>query len=117
MVIAPKQANEIERLRKLAHTMDTSFTLPGTSFRFGWDAIIGLVPGVGDLGGAVISAYIVHRARRMGVGRAAVLRMTINVLADLFVGAVPLAGDAFDASFKANRRNVLLLERALDRDA
>ena len=79
--------------------------------RFGLDPIIGLVPGLGDLAGAVLSGYIVIEGIRMGVSRAGVVRMLANVGIDAIVGSVPVLGDLFDAGWKANNRNVALIER------
>ena len=101
-------AERIKRLRALAWLLDNSIPLPG-GFRVGVDAIIGLVPGIGDAIGALISAYIVNEARSMGAPRSVLLRMMSNVMIETVVGAVPFAGDLFDAAFKANSRNLALL--------
>jgi hypothetical protein len=79
--------------------------------RIGLDPIIGLVPGIGDAIGAVISAYIINEARSMGAPTSVLLRMTGNVMIETIVGAIPFAGDLFDAAYKANMRNLALLER------
>jgi hypothetical protein len=100
----------IERLRAFARVLDSAFVLPGTRFRFGVDAIIGLVPGLGDAVGAVFSAYIVLQAIRLGASRATLLRMVWNVAVETVVGVVPILGDLFDAGYKANLRNVRLLD-------
>lgn len=91
--------------------MDSAFTVPGLGIRFGMDAILGLIPGIGDAATSLVSAYIINRAYRLGASRATLARMTINFLVDLIVGALPLAGDAFDVYWKANQRNVDLLRR------
>jgi hypothetical protein len=101
-------AERTRRLRTLAWLMDNSIPLPG-GLRIGVDAIIGLVPGIGDAIGALISAYIINEAREMGAPRSLLLRMMGNVIIDTVVGAVPLAGDLFDAAFKSNSRNLALL--------
>lgn len=101
-------AERAKRLRALAWLMDNSIPLPG-GFRIGIDAIIGLVPGIGDAVGALISAYIVNEARGMGAPRSILLRMMGNVMIETLIGAVPFAGDLFDAAFKANSRNLALL--------
>lgn len=103
-------AERIKRLRALAWLMDNSIPLPG-GFRIGVDAIIGLVPGIGDAIGALISAYIVNEARDMGAPRSVLLRMMSNVMIETVIGAIPFAGDLFDAGFKANSRNLALLAR------
>ena len=96
------------RLRTIAWLMDNSIPLPG-GFRIGVDALIGLVPGVGDAIGALISAYIINEARSMGAPRSVLLRMMSNVMIETLIGAIPFAGDLFDAAFKANSRNLALL--------
>jgi hypothetical protein len=102
--------DRMQRLRSLAWLLDDSIPLPG-GFRVGLDAVIGLIPGLGDALGALVSAYILNEARRLGAPRSVLMRMTGNVLLETVVGAVPFAGDLFDAAFKANMRNLALLER------
>lgn len=89
--------------------MDNSIPLPG-GMRIGADALIGLIPGIGDAVGALISAYLVNEARAMGAPRSVLLRMMGNVFIETVIGAIPFAGDLFDAAFKANMRNLALLE-------
>ena len=101
-----------EQLKTLAWLLDSSIRLPG-GFRIGVDPLIGLVPFFGDAAGVVLSAYLVTRAAHLGVPRAVVMRMIMNVAVEGVVGLVPLAGDVFDAAWKANQRNVRLLERHL----
>lgn len=103
------------RLEQLAHLMDSAFVVPGINRRVGLDAVIGLVPIVGDIAGMAIASYIVYEARRLGAPRWLVWRMMANVALDGAIGTVPLAGDLLDAAFKANRRNVALLRRHLER--
>jgi hypothetical protein len=100
-----------KELELLAHVMDNAFEVPGVGLRFGFDAILGLIPGVGDAGTSLASAYVIHRAHWLGVGRATLARMAANVALDFLVGAVPFAGDLFDFYWKANRRNVELLRK------
>jgi hypothetical protein len=99
-----------EQLRRLAWLLDSSIGIPGTRFRFGVDALLGLVPFLGDAAGVLLSSYIVLEAARMGVPRALLVRMGANVAIEGLVGAIPLLGDLFDAAWKANQRNVRLLE-------
>ena len=106
----------VARLDALATLLDTAFILPGTNVRFGFDALIGLVPGIGDAITTAISLYIVHEARQLGAPAHLILRMLANVAVDAFVGAVPLVGDAFDVLWRANRRNVRLLREWLARE-
>ena len=105
----------LARLETLAHLMDTAFVIPGINRRVGFDALIGLVPVIGDVAGMVISSFIVYEAKRLGAPRWLVARMGLNVAFDGLIGAVPVAGDLFDAAFKANRRNVRLLRRWMER--
>jgi hypothetical protein len=98
-------------MRTLARWLDDSLRLPGTKRRIGLDPILGLVPVLGDTLGLLLSCYIVFEARRLGAPRALLGRMLANVAIETLVGSVPLIGDAFDAGWKANLRNVALLER------
>lgn len=116
-VDADELARTLQRMRTLAKFMDTAYRIPGTNFRFGWDAILGLIPGVGDLATGIVSASIVGYALRMGVRKRTLARMLANLGVDMTVGAVPLLGDLFDAGFKSNIRNVALLEREIARRA
>ncbi|CAN5306748.1 hypothetical protein BH20GEM2_BH20GEM2_02090 [soil metagenome] len=110
MLIHPPDDPRLRRLRGLGHLLDASIRIPGTRRRFGLDPLIGLLPGVGDGVGAVLSSYIIVEAARYGVPRATLLRMAGNVAIDALVGVVPLLGDLFDAGWKANLRNLALLE-------
>jgi len=101
------------RLGKLAHMLDSAIPLPG-GYRVGFDGIIGLVPGIGDLTGAAFSSYIIAEAHRLGVSRIVLMRMLGNMAVESLVGVIPVAGDLFDFAWKANRRNVALLERHMD---
>jgi hypothetical protein len=98
-----------QRLNFLAWLLDSSIPIPGTRLTVGLDALVGLLPFIGDLIGVVLSSYILAEANRMGVGRAILARMALNVAIDGVVGIVPLFGDAFDAAWKANQKNVRLL--------
>lgn len=105
------------RVDSLARLLDSAVRIPGTSFRVGIDPLLGLLPGAGDVLAAGLSGYIVYAGARLGVPRATLARMVLNVLVDALVGSLPLVGDLFDAGWKANRRNAELLERAHDPDA
>ncbi len=100
-----------EQHRRLAVLFDQAFRVPGTDIRFGLDALLGLVPGAGDLAGALVAGYGILLARRMGVPGTIQLRMLGNIAIDLFGGSVPVIGDLFDVAFKAQTRNRLLLDR------
>ena len=102
-------------LRKWAVLLDTAFQVPGTKFRFGLDPIIGLVPGAGDIVTAFFSTMILVHAVRLRVPKVVITRMALNAGLDMLAGAVPLLGDLFDAGYKANYRNLLLLERHANR--
>jgi hypothetical protein len=104
---------ERERLRWLARLMDARFVIPGVGARVGLDGLIGLIPGIGDTAGMLVSAYIVYRGHRLGAPPSLVGRMAANVAIDYLVGSVPVLGDLFDVAFKANMRNVDLLDRWL----
>ena len=100
--------SKLEHLQRLANLMDTAFEVPGTSIRFGLDALIGLVPGLGDTVTSLVALYIVASASRLGVGRATLIRMISNVAIDWFLGLVPFLGDLFDVYWKANQSNVAI---------
>ncbi len=101
----------IDRIDRLATWLDTAFILPGTNIRFGVESLLRLVPGIGDAAASALSCYLLYEAHRLGVPRLLFARMIANVLLEGTVGAVPLAGDAFDVMFRANRRNVALLRK------
>ena len=101
----------VGRARALARLLDSAVTVPGTKIRFGADSLIGLVPGLGDVAGAVLSGYIVLVATRLGAPASVVARMLLNIGVDTLVGSVPVLGDLFDVAWKSNQMNVALLER------
>jgi hypothetical protein len=102
--------DRIRRLRSLANLFDSVIPLPG-GLRIGLDPILGLIPGVGDAIGAIVAMFILTEATNIGVPRSIVWRMMGNVLLDSLLGSIPFIGDLFDFAFKANSRNVDLLER------
>jgi hypothetical protein len=108
---------ELERLKRLSRVLDSAIGIPGTRYRFGLDAIVGLVPGIGDAIGAVFSLYIIFQAARLGASKASIARMVGNVAVDTIVGEIPLLGDIFDVGFQSNIRNLSLLEQHLHRPA
>jgi len=97
----------------LAHILDDYLRIPGTQIRFGLDGIIGLIPGIGDIIGAMASWIIILAAWLRGVPRVTLARMFTNVAIETIVGTVPILGDAFDIAWKANRKNFALLERSV----
>jgi hypothetical protein len=119
LVFDDLEGDERERIRRLieflSRLMDAQFELPGVGWRFGLDPLIGLIPAIGDLVSTVVSLYIIGLAGRYGLPRITLARMSLNVLVDMLLGAVPLAGDLFDVWWKANQRNArLLAERLAD---
>lgn len=109
---ARKDDDAVRQARQLAWLLDEAVRLPG-GFRFGLDGLLGLIPVVGDALGLLASLRIVDIARRAGVPLGVLLRMLGNIVLDAVVGAIPLAGDLFDFGWKANARNVILLEQYL----
>jgi hypothetical protein len=109
--------HELERLKRLSRLLDSAIGIPGTRYRFGLDAIVGLVPGIGDAIGAIFSSYIIFQAARLGASNAILTRMIGNVAVDTIVGEIPLLGDLFDVGFKSNLRNLSLLEQHVHRPA
>ena len=108
MVASPQQ--RVAALRRLAELLDAAFVVPGTSYRVGLDPILGLIPGLGDLVSPLFTIAILWEARELRVPRVVQLRMIVNVAIDAVLGAVPLVGDLFDFAWKANLRNLALLE-------
>lgn len=103
-----------KRLNRLAWLLDSAIRLPG-GFRVGLDGIIGLVPGIGDLVGAALSSYLVVEAARLKLPFRLLARMAMNVLIELVVGVIPIVGDIFDFAFKANLRNMQLMNEYLSK--
>lgn len=99
------------RLRRLAKLMDSQVRVPGLGVRIGADAVLGLVPGVGDALSGLIGAYLIYEAHRLGIPRSAVLRMVANTALDTAIGAIPFAGDIWDFFFRSNDRNMQILAR------
>jgi hypothetical protein len=112
-ILADDPASRTRRVQALARLLDNSISIPGTNWKIGFDAIVGLIPGIGDLIGAVLSGYIVLEAARADIPAFTLARMLLNVGVDTLVGAVPALGDVFDAAWKANVKNAALLERHL----
>lgn len=106
--------DELLRVRRLADLLDSRWRIPLTPWRIGLDGVMGLLPGVGDTAGMLVSAYVVYQASRFGVPRSLLARMVANVGVDWVVGSVPILGSVFDIAFKANRRNLDLLTRHLE---
>lgn len=103
-----------DKLSRLAWLMDSSFRIPGTQIRFGLDGLIGLIPGIGDALGAIISSHILTQAAHLGVPKPILLKMAFNIGFDAVLGIIPVLGDVSDFVWKANQRNVKLLNDYLE---
>ena len=106
---SPQDEARLKRVRVLSRLLDEQFRIPGTTQRIGLDGLLGLIPGVGDAAGALLSAYILYEAIRLGTPTSVLLRMVANIGIDTVVGAIPVAGDIFDIAWKANKKNAVLL--------
>ena len=111
----PTRADSVARLDALSRLLDSAFPIPGTNQRVGIDALLGLIPGIGDLVSTALSSYLIWEARQLGLPRWKIARMIGNVAADTVLGAIPFAGDVFDVFFRANRRNMKILRDHLER--
>ena len=115
--IAPDRAAReaaLMRLDALSRLFDIAFIIPGTNVRFGIEAVLRLVPGIGDAAASALSCWLLYEARRLGVPPRIFARMLFNVAIEGIIGVIPIAGDAFDVAFRANRRNVRLLRDWFD---
>ena len=110
----PTHRAALARLDRYATLMDARFRVPGTRIRFGFDPIIGLLPGIGDALGLALSLYVVVEAIRLGVSKRVLFGMLRNVGLEALVGTVPVLGDVFDIGFKANLRNAALLRSYIE---
>ena len=109
----PSRADSLARITALTKLHDNAVFIPGLNRRIGFDAIIGLVPGIGDLITTLLASYIIWEARQLGLPRWKIARMIGNVAFDTAIGAIPVAGDAFDLFFKANQRNLRIVHEHL----
>lgn len=107
------RARRLEQTRQLAWLLDDWFRIPFTKYRIGLDPIIGLIPGIGDFAGAILSGLVLMQAVRLGASPSTLTVILLNILMDHTIGAVPVLGDLFDAVYKVNRRNFGLLERQI----
>jgi len=110
-IMEPKeQQNKVIRnLDSLAKLMDSQFQIPSTKIRFGLDALIGLIPGVGDFAGFLVSGYMIVVLASNGASGFVIARISLNILIDAIIGLIPFLGDIFDFAFKANERNMKLV--------
>jgi hypothetical protein len=100
----------LEEMRRLARWLDDAIRIPGTDIRIGLDALLGLLPGVGDVGTSIVGGYVLLAAARLGAPPSVLLRIALNLGLDAALGAIPVLGDVFDVAFRAHRRNVRILE-------
>lgn len=100
----------MERVRTISQLLDEAFEIPGINYKVGLDPILGILPVGGDTVSAAISLYLVGEAARMGASRDVLVKMLVNIALDTVVGSIPAIGTVFDAVFKANKRNVAILE-------
>ena len=110
---AAEAARRLARLRRLAWMLDGAFRIPGSKFRFGLNSLLSLPPVAGDAVLGAMSLYIVYEAYRLGLPRPVLARMLANVAVETAVGTIPIAGDLFDVAFKANLRNLAIIDRHL----
>ena len=101
-----------EKVNRIADALDARFRIPKTNYRFGWDGLIGLIPG-SDLFTVIPGLYILFEARRLSLPKLILIRMAFNLLIDTLVGLIPVVGDFFDFAFKANTRNARLFEKGV----
>jgi hypothetical protein len=111
----PASSDERKRLERLAWLLDNCIPIPGLNYRIGLDGIVGLIPGIGDALGAMLSSYILSESARLGAPKSILIKMAFNIGIDALVGAIPLFGDFFDFAWKANLRNVNLLHAYLEK--
>lgn len=105
----------LTRLDAIANVMDSAVRIPGTNVVMGMDAVLGLIPVIGDAISSAIGGYIIWEARRLGASRLLIARMTMNTTVDTIIGSIPVFGDVFDVAYKANRKNVALLKGHLEK--
>ncbi|MEZ4662785.1 MAG: DUF4112 domain-containing protein [Caldilineaceae bacterium] len=121
MTISPNEnhapltkSSEQAQIERLAHFLDSAIPLPFLNYSIGWEPIIGLIPGIGDLAGLLLSGVIIVQAARLGTPKTVLLYMILNAGIESLIGIIPIVGDLFDFVWKANTRNVKLMQRALN---
>ncbi|MCW6050929.1 DUF4112 domain-containing protein [Lyngbya sp. CCAP 1446/10] len=107
------QIASLRRLRRISHLLDNAIPIPGTRYRIGLDPILGLIPGGGDLIGSIFAGYVVFKSAQLGVPQETLIQMAANIVFDTVAGTVPVAGDLFDVAWKANVKNIELLDAHL----
>ncbi|MEG3974932.1 MULTISPECIES: DUF4112 domain-containing protein [unclassified Microcoleus] len=103
----------LRRIRQISHLLDNAIPIPGTRYRIGLDPILGLIPGGGDLVGSIFAGYVVFKSAQMGVPQETLVKMAANIVFDTVAGTVPVAGDLLDVAWKANVKNIELLDAHL----
>ncbi|MEG4281765.1 DUF4112 domain-containing protein [Microcoleus sp. A006_D1] len=107
------QTASLRRLRRISHLLDNAIPIPGTRYRIGLDPILGLIPGGGDLVGSIFAGYVVFKSAQLGVPQETLIKMAANIVFDTVAGTVPVAGDLLDVTWKANVKNMELLDAHL----
>ncbi len=111
----PNQSHvaSLRRLRRISHLLDNAIPIPGTKYRIGLDPILGIIPGGGDFVGSIFAGYVVFKAAQMGAPQETLVKMATNIVFDTVAGTVPVAGDLLDVAWKANVKNIELLDAHL----
>ncbi|MGB7893936.1 MAG: DUF4112 domain-containing protein [Microcoleus sp.] len=108
--LSPSHVASLRRLRRISHLLDNAIPIPGTKYRIGLDPILGLIPGGGDLISSIFAGYVVFKSAQMGVPQETLVKMAANIVFDTVAGTVPVAGDLLDVAWKANVKNIELLD-------
>ncbi|MDB5014779.1 MAG: hypothetical protein JWQ25_2981 [Daejeonella sp.] len=106
----PRDSSPIKWVERVSYLMDESFKIPGTNFRFGLDPLLNLIPFVGDISGFAVSGMLVLTMAKKGVSNKVIILMVLNIVLDFIIGAIPIIGNIFDFTYKANSRNIKLLK-------
>ncbi len=112
--MAKQISTKLKWVERVSHLMDEQFRIPGTNFRFGLDPIMNFIPVAGDLGGFAVSTALLLTMAKHGVSRKVLLLMTLNIILDSTIGAIPILGNIFDFAYKSNSRNIRLLKEHYD---
>ncbi|MEG4344196.1 DUF4112 domain-containing protein [Microcoleus sp. A003_D6] len=110
---SPYHVASLRRIRRISHLLDNAIPIPGTKYRIGLDPILGLIPGGGDLVSSIFAGYVVFKSAQMGVPQETLVKMAANIVFDTVAGTVPVAGDLLDVAWKANVKNIELLDAHL----
>ena len=113
--IEEQNEERLLRLKLLSNRLDEIITIPGTKYKIGIDPIIGIFPVIGDLLGSILSIYIIYSGSKMGVSSQVITKMSINLGIDFTVGLIPVFGDIFDMGWKANKKNIELIEKNINK--